>query len=329
MEHILLPLEQASRHAASVDLLFYSLIAMSIFFTALIAVLVIFFAVKYKRPEGPISEIKRGTVEPEGHSSELIWASVPFFIGMGIFVWATVLYLETHGTAPKDSIEISVIGKQWMWKFEHPNGKREINNLHLPVNRPVKFTMISQDVIHNLGFPAMRMKQDVVPGRYNVQWFEPVKTGKFHIFCDQYCGTNHAKMVGDVYVMDGADYEKWLEGTAVAENEPVDQGGGRVASGDALLKAVGCRQCHKTGDAEVAPMLEGIFASTQTMQDGAKVVVDENYIRESILHPAAKIVRGYDNRMPSFAGRVSEEEIVGIIKYIKTSKGVTIAGKKP
>jgi cytochrome c oxidase subunit II len=320
-EKFLLFPEQASRHAYQIDNLYFFLLGITGFFTVLVCALIIVFSVKYRRKPG-ISDVKqRGGHVEENKIFEIIWSTIPLLIGLVIFGWATQLYLQVFTAAPKDAMEISVVGKQWMWKFEHPNGKREINELHLPINRAVKLIMISQDVVHGLSFPNFRMKHDVLPGKYTIQWFEPTKVGRYHIFCTQYCGTKHSEMTGWVYVMEQADYQAWLEGTpyVAASAEPMSgESGGGTPSGKALLDTLGCRQCHKPDSAQQAPVLEGMFGKQIKLKDGKTVAADENYIRESILDPQAKVVVGYESTMPTYRGRVSEEELLSIISYLKS-----------
>ena len=204
------------------------------------------------------------------------------------------------------------MAKQWMWKFEHPEGQREINELHVPVGRNIKIIMTSQDVIHSLFLPAMRIKQDVLPGRYTTLWFNATKVGEFHLFCAEYCGTQHSLMGGKIVVMPAAEYEAWLNG-----------GNGRtslVATGQKLFTELGCVTCHRSDVQGRGPMLAGIFGKQQLMQDGRLIKVDEDYVRESILYPQAKIVSGFQPIMPTFQGQVSEEQLVSLVAYVKSLK---------
>jgi cytochrome c oxidase subunit 2 len=205
-----------------------------------------------------------------------------------------------------------VVGKQWMWKLQHPTGQRELNELHVPVNRPVRLTMTSEDVIHSFYVPAFRIKADVVPGKYTSTWFEATKTGEYHLFCAEYCGTSHAVMGGRIVVMEPAEYERWLTGGASAESLP--------AAGEALFARLACNTCHKSDGSGRGPSLVGKFGKTEKLASGETVAVDESYVRESILNPQAKITTGYPPIMPTFKGLVTEDQLLQLIAYIKSLK---------
>jgi cytochrome c oxidase subunit 2 len=302
--------ENASSFAGDVDALFFTLVGVSVFFAALIAGLEIFFAIKYRR-RSP------GEIPPKTNSSlslEMAWIVIPFLICMGIFVWGASLYYTIY-SAPKETMEIYVTAKQWMWRFQHIGGQREINGLHVPVGSRVKLTMTSEDVIHSFFVPAFRVKADVLPGqgRYRVVWFEPTKPGRYHLFCAEYCGTNHSGMIGWVEVMQPQEFQAWLSGSAAE--------GSMASSGQKLFQQLACNTCHKTDGAGRCPALEGVFGKQVELQGGQKIVADENYIRESILNPTAKIVAGYEPIMPNFTGQVSEEQVSQLIAYIKSIGG--------
>jgi cytochrome c oxidase subunit 2 len=229
-------------------------------------------------------------------------------IAMGLFTWSADAFFRME-TPPPGAIEINVVGKQWMWKLQHAEGAREINELHIPRGHPIKLTMISQDVIHDFFVPAFRMKQDVIPGRYTSEWFTPIKTGRYHIFCAQYCGTTHAAMIGWVYVMEPQDYERWLR---QGSPEPL------AARGEALFHTLGCSGCHGVSSKIHAPPLEGVYGHLVPLETKDFVVADDKYIRDSIMLPASQIVAGYQNLMPSFTGHVSEEDIMALTAYIKS-----------
>lgn len=297
---------QASRLAGAIDTLYLALWALTIFFTALIFVLITFFALRYRRK----SEDEAPPPVFESLKLELFYTVFPFFIVMGIFVWSSALFFQIY-KKPVDPINIHVVGKQWMWKIQHPEGPREINALHVPVGRPVQVTLSSQDVIHSFYLPAMRVKMDAVPGRYTSMSFEPTRVGQYHIFCAEYCGTQHSGMIGAITVMEPADYEAWLAGTMPGEAP--------VAGGARLFRELGCAACHGVQ----APSLAGVFGSKVEYVDypGGPVkttTADENYLRESILHSTAKIVANYQPIMPSFSGQISEEQVVQLIEYIKS-----------
>jgi cytochrome c oxidase subunit 2 len=299
---------QASTIASRVDGLFAFLMVVSTVFTGLIFFLVLYFMVKYRRR----SETEQ---PPPIHSDirlEVLWTVIPLGLTMIMFIWGANLYF-TMARPPADALEIAVVGKQWMWKFQHPEGAREINELHVPIGRAVKLTMASEDVIHSVYIPAFRVKMDVVPGRYTSMWFEATQTGTFHLFCAEYCGTSHAGMIGQVVVMPPAAYEQWLSGGATGESP--------VAAGERLFQQLGCQTCHRPDAAARAPALEGLFGRTQRLQSGETIIVDEAYVRESILYPNAKIAVGYPPIMPTFQGQISEEGLLQMLAYIRSLGG--------
>jgi cytochrome c oxidase subunit 2 len=297
--------EQASTMAPRVDALFFFLIALSLFFGLLIAFLIVYFAVKYRRRPGN----ERGVSVPPNIWLEIFWTAVPFGITMVLFFWgATVFFDQTQ--PPVGAIDITVVGRQWMWKLQHLEGQREIDELHVPIGRPVKLTMTSEDVIHDFFVPAFRVKMDVIPGRYTTLWFEATKEGEYPIRCSQYCGTQHSGMLGRVVAMTPADYQQWLGGGA--------SGVSAAQAGQNLFQRLGCATCHRSEGTSQGPSLAGLFGKTVKLQGGKTVVADEGYIRESILEPQAKIVAGFQPVMPTFKGLVSEEGILQIIAYIKS-----------
>ncbi len=308
--------EQASSISSEIDLLYLFILIVSVVFTLLAAFLVIFFAVKYRRR----SEDDRP--EPPHADSKLEIAAGAFLLVllMGMFFWGAKLYFKGN-RPPSDAMEVLVTGKQWMWKLQHPNGKREINTLHVPLGVPVKLTMTSEDVIHSFFIPAFRVKNDVLPGRYTQVWFEPVKAGRYDLFCTEYCGNEHSRMVGWVEVMEPADYERWLSiGTTAAASTAAGGGPGEspVDAGARLFAELGCVTCHNQNSGALGPNLTGVFGREETMTDGSVVTVDENYLRESILNSQAKIVAGYAPIMPVFKGLINEDQLAQIIAYIKS-----------
>lgn len=296
--------EQASSIAWKVDLLYAFLVLVTVFFTVLVGAMVIWFSIKYRKSQNPVATQIEGSAP-----LEILWSAVPLAIAMVIFVWSAVLYFEMM-RPPKEAMDIYVTGKQWMWKIEHPSGVREINQLHVPVDRNIRLTMISQDVLHDFYVPEFRVKHDVLPGRYTYLWFRATQTGTFHIFCAEYCGTKHSGMVGEVIVMEPAQYQAWLSGGA---------GEGSLASGgEKLFTQLGCITCHSGQPGARGPDLNGVFGTPQKLGDGRTVVADENYVRESILSPQAKIVAGFGPIMPTFAGQVSEEGLIQLVAYVKS-----------
>jgi cytochrome c oxidase subunit 2 len=294
----LLP-ERASNLAPGVDALFYALTVMTAVLTLGIAGTILYFAVKYRRRD----DDDMGAAVPARPSLEIIWSAIPLVICLGIFVWSAALYVRMS-RPPEDAMVVQVIGKQWMWKLQHPNGRKEINELHVPLGRPVKLVMTSQDVIHSFYVPAFRIKQDVLPGRYSEQWFIPTKLGEYHLFCAEYCGTSHALMGGRVVVMSPGDYAAWAANAALDDRPE--------AAGARLFTQYGCAACH----GQQAPTLAGIYNREQPLADGSRILADDNYLRESILAPRARIVAGYPPIMPSYDGQLSEEQFFQLLAYL-------------
>ena len=302
--------QQASEQAATVDALYFFLVAVTGFFMVLVAVLVAVFAVKFRRKhDKEIGEAIHGSL-----ALELLWTFIPLGITMVMFVWGAQVFF--HMTrAPKGAMEIYVVGKQWMWKAQHMNGAAEINELHVPVGRPVKLIMGSEDVIHSFFIPDFRVKADVVPGRYNTLWFTASKAGKYHIFCTQYCGTKHSAMIGTVTALEPAAFQSWLSGGA---------GGGTMAeNGAKLFASLSCNTCHLDANQGRGPVLKGIYGKQALLASGQTVTVDDAYLRESILNPQAKIVAGFQPLMPTFQGLVTEEQLLQLIAYVKSLDGTT------
>jgi cytochrome c oxidase subunit II len=308
--------DRASTVAGRVDGLYWGLIALSGFFSILIAALLVFFAIKYRAG----SPADRVIYSHDTHKHEILWIGVPFLISMGLFVWSASLFFHER-RMPTNALEIGVVGKQWMWKLQHPSGRREINQLHVPIGTPVKLTMISQDVIHSFYVPAFRVKMDVLPGRYTTLWFEATQVGEYHLFCAEYCGADHSRMIGKVVVMAPADYQAWL-----TSGNPDSS---MVASGNNTFAMLQCSTCHQPESEARAPKLEGLFGKKVKLADGGEVVADEEYIRESILDPKAKIATDASGRpfpplMPTFRGQVTNEQLLELVSYIKS---LTPAGK--
>jgi cytochrome c oxidase subunit II len=304
MKFPLLP-PSASTLSPRVDALFWFLVGLSAFFMLLIFVPMAVFLFKYRRG----NPANRRPVQLPTLKIELTWTLIPLVLLLAIFYWsASIYYSMAH--APSGAREMNVIGKQWMWKVQHPEGNREINEIHVPVGRTVKLTMASQDVIHSFYLPAFRIKQDVVPGHYLGEWFTPTKIGVYHLFCAEYCGTAHSKMIGRVVVMSPQDFENWLSSGRPSES--------LAQSGERLFRELGCSGCHM-GNAQIrAPRLEGLYGRAVPLANGQVVRADEGYIRDSILLPQSQIAAGYEPLMPTFAGRVSEEELLELIAYIKS-----------
>jgi cytochrome c oxidase subunit 2 len=303
--------DQASTVAPSVDHLFFFITAVTLFFSILIFSIIFYFMIKYRRR----SPDERPEAIEGSLPLEILWTAIPTVIVAVMFVWSSSLYFR-NSEAPPGSMEIFVTGKQWMWKAEHPEGQREINELHVPLGRPVKLTMTSEDVIHDFFVPAFRVKKDVLPGRYTSLWFEATQLGTFHLFCAQYCGAFHAGMVGSVIVMQPDEYEDWLagggQGAQGAQGESMDVAGGR------LFEQTGCATCHLQDGTGQGPSLLGVYGHPVHLSNGQTVTADDAYVRESIVNPNAKIVNGYKPVMPSFQGQLGEEQILDLLAYLQS-----------
>ena len=299
--------EQASTMAPRVDQLYFFLLGVSVFFATLILILIIAFAVKYRRR----SDDEQPRPISGNLGLEILWTVVPLSLTLVMFVWGARLYFITF-YPPTDALEINVVAKQWMWKVQHAEGRSEIDELHIPTGRPVKLIMTSQDVIHDFFVPAFRVKNDVLPGRYTTLWFEATKPGAYRLFCSQYCGTQHSGMIGHIIALEPAEFQTWLSGGAAAVS--------MATAGENLFRKLGCISCHAANDTGRGPSLAGLLGKAVRLQSGATVTADENYIRESILEPQAKIVAGYPSIMPTFKGLISEDGIMQIIAYLKSLK---------
>jgi cytochrome c oxidase subunit 2 len=307
--------EQASNFAPHVDRLMLFIIIVCLFFALGVTLAIIWFFFRYHRKK----KDDVGAPVHEDPRLEVLWIAVPLVLAMVMFVWGAVIYVD-YRHMPQDTLDIYMVGKQWMWKAQQPNGIREINELHLPVGRNVRIILASEDVIHDFYVPAFRVKMDVVPGRYNTMWFRPTKPGRYHFFCSQYCGTNHAIMGGWVTVMEPSDYVAWLAGAAAGEANP-------TASGEKLFSEKACATCHLANGSGRAPSLNGVYGARVLLADGSAVVADDAYIRESILQPAAKVVAGYQPLMPTFQGLLTEEQVIALTAYIKSLQSQPVPTK--
>lgn len=313
--------EQASNFALQSDALFFTLLALTLVFTFLVGVGIAYFSIKYRRG----NRVDRS--RPVHHSTvlELSWSIGPLILGLAVFIWAAKLFATMMGPAPKDAMEIYVVGKQWMWHMQHPNGIRENNELHIPLGKPIKLTMISQDVIHDLYIPAFRVKRDVIPGVYTSFWFTPTQTGKYHLFCAQYCGSDHSVMTGFVHVMEPTDFQKWLAsgGQRTADTQPLPKT--MAAAGQAIYEQQGCGNCHDadgmSNGISRGPLLTGIYGAARKLKDGRVVPADDSYLRHSILESSEEIVESYQQIMPAYKGQITEEQVMELIAYIKSLGG--------
>ncbi|MCB1884501.1 MAG: cytochrome c oxidase subunit II [Geminicoccaceae bacterium] len=299
--------KEASTFAPRTDAVFFTLLGLSAFMTLAVAFLLVYFCTRYRRG----SKARHG-----GRVSKLIdlefeagWSLIPLFIFLFLFTWAagqefTLFY------PPKDALEISVVGKQWMWKTEHPGGQREINALHIPIGRPIKLDMVSQDTIHSFYVPAFRVKHDVVPGRDNEMWFEAKEPGAYRLFCAEFCGTDHSRMIGTITAMPPEDYARWLDAQPTGET--------LVAEGRRLYHELGCSGCHEAGGSVRAPPLHGLYGGPVPLEGGAVVTADERYVRDSILRPKSQVAAGYKPIMPSFQGSIDEGELQALQAWIRS-----------
>lgn len=297
----------ASNFAQEYDVLFYTLVALTLFFSAVVAIAVIFFAIRYRKG----TKADRSRPMYENLFLELTWTIVPLVLGLIMFYFGTSLYVKMR-TPPKNATEIFVIGKQWMWHIQHGNGVRENNTLHIPVGRPIKLTLISQDVLHAFYIPAFRVQEHVVPGRYTQLWFTATQAGEYHLFCNMYCGTQHSEMGGKVVAMEPKDFAEWLANSGQSSAPlSMEQAGAKI------YNKVGCNNCHGAEDTLHAPSLYGIYNKRRVFADGTSLIADEEYLRSSILRPYDHITAGYGETMPVYEGQLTEEDVLNLVAYIK------------
>ncbi len=312
-------LPEASTSAPEIDYLILALVLISCAVLALVFGLMLLYLFKYRAG----SDIDRGALAEKTWRLETAWTVATLLAFFGLFLWGANLYVRLF-QPPADALKIYIVAKQWMWKAEHAGGQREINAVHFPVDRPIQLVMTSEDVIHDFSVPAFRIKYDVLPGRYETLWFRSDKPGTFHLFCTQFCGTDHAHMVGDIVAMPQAEYQKWLEQNGAGET--------LAMAGKTLFMRYGCSGCHggngvggnQSGSTVRAPPLDGLYGSPVTLSDGRVVTADDRYIRDCILMPDTQRVASYPPVMPSFTGQISEEDLLDIISYIKS-----LAPEKP
>ena len=286
------------------DWFYIFLVVLSLVTTLLIFAAIVAFGMKYRRRHGREAQPIEGST-----ILEVAWTLAPLGVFMVIFAWGAVLYFDER-TPPQGAAEIYVVGKQWMWKLQHMEGVREINELHIPVDRDIKLIMTSQDVIHSFFIPEFRVKQDVLPGRYTTLWFHATRPGTYHLFCAQFCGTQHSGMIGEVVVMSRSDYQAWVSGGA-----PV---GSLAHDGQTMFLQLGCQTCHRSDVQGRGPNLVGVFGKPVQLEDGRIVTADENYVRQHILTPGRTVVSGFKNIMPSWQGQITEEQLNALVAYIKS-----------
>jgi cytochrome c oxidase subunit 2 len=295
---------EASKIAPQMDALYFFMVLVSLIGLTIVILLVTSFSIMYSKKRHPVP------VQIEGSTLlEATWTIIPLGLFLIMFVWGALIYFRVY-TPPANAMNIYVVGKQWMWKIEHPGGQHEINSLHVPSGRPVQLTIISQDVFHSFSIPAFRVKREAIPGRYTSVWFEATTPGTYHLFCTQYCGTDHSHMIGEVVVMTPDDYRKWLNtstsGASLAQN------------GERLFASLSCSACHNGRPDSRGPSLANVYGSKLTLANGESQLADEAYIREAILNPSQHITQGYAPIMPTYQGQISEDGVIALVEYIKT-----------
>jgi len=294
---------EASTIAPYADALYFFLLAITVIGLVLVGALVFGFSIRYRKSRNPVATQVEGST-----LLEATWTIIPLALFMVTWIWGALLYFRIYNP-PTNAMNIYVVGKQWMWKAEHEGGQHEINALHVPTGRPVQLTMISQDVFHSFSIPDFRVKREVIPGRYSTVWFQATTPGTYHIFCTQYCGTNHSAMIGQVTVLSPDDYEKWTQestsGMSLAQN------------GERLFASMGCNACHSGSAAARGPNLAGVYGSKLQLTNGSEVVVNDAYLRDAILNPSQHITAGYAPIMPTYQGQVSEDGLIDLVEYIK------------
>ncbi len=295
--------DEASTVAPWTDALYFFLILISLFGLVLVLLLIAVFSVRYRKERSPVAtQIEGSTL------LEATWTLIPLVLFMVCFVWGAILYFRIY-TPPANAMNVYIVGKQWMWKAEHPGGQHEINALHIPINKPVQLTMISQDVFHSWSIPAFRIKREVIPGRYTTVWFTATKPGVYHLFCTQYCGTLHSQMIGEITAMAPDDYQAWTggstSGTSLAQN------------GERLFASLGCNSCHSGAAGARGPNLAQVYGAKLQLTSGGYTNVDDGFLRESILNPSQHQIAGYQPIMPTYQGQVSEDALIALVEYIK------------
>jgi cytochrome c oxidase subunit 2 len=294
---------EASKFAPEMDALFFFIVLVSLVGFVIVLLLLVVFSVLYNKKRHPVATQVEGSA-----LLETTWTLIPLGLFMVLFAWGAILYFRIF-TPPANAMNIYVVGKQWMWKAEHPGGQHEINALHVPTGRAIQLTLISQDVFHSFSVPAFRIKREAIPGRYTTVWFEATKPGTYHLFCTQYCGSNHSRMDGDVVVQSPEDYRKWLatstSGMSLAQN------------GERLFASLSCNACHNARPDARGPSLANVYGSRLTLTTGERIIADDAYLRQSILNPSQHVTQGYAPIMPTYQGRINEEGVIALIEFIK------------
>jgi cytochrome c oxidase subunit 2 len=294
---------EASTIAPYADALYFFLLLITVIGLVLVAALILGFSIRYRKEKSPVATQVEGST-----LLEATWTIIPLALFMVAWIWGALLYFRIYNP-PTNAMNIYVVGKQWMWKAEHPGGQHEINALHVPTGRPVQLTMISQDVFHSFSIPDFRVKREVIPGRYSTVWFEATTPGTYHIFCTQYCGTNHSAMIGEVTVLTPEDYQKWTQGST--------SGMSLAQNGERLFASMGCNACHSGSAAARGPNLAGVYGSKLQLSNGTQTLVNDAYLRDAILNPSEHVTAGYAPIMPTYQGQVSEDGLIDLVEYIK------------
>jgi cytochrome c oxidase subunit II len=304
LTHFALFPPEASSIAPQTDALYFFLVLISLVGMVIVIALVAGFSILYRKERNPeATQIEGSTL------LEATWTIIPLALFMVTFVWGALLYFRIYNP-PTNAMNIYVVGKQWMWKAEHPGGQHEINSLHVPIGKPVQLTMISQDVFHSFSIPAFRVKREVIPGRYTTVWFEATQPGTYHLFCTQYCGTLHSQMIGDVVAMKPEEYEAWTAGST--------SGMSLAQNGERLFASLGCNSCHSGNAAARGPNLAQAYGAKVQMANGSYAMIDDAFLRDSILNPTMHVTAGYAPIMPTYQGQISEEGLIDLVEYIKT-----------
>src|ERR1700723_704732 len=295
---------EASPIAPYADALYFFLLTITVIGLTLVGCLIFGFAIRYRKEKHPVA------IQVEGSTLlEATWTIIPLALFLVVFVWGALLYFRIYDP-PTNAMNIYIVGKQWMWKAEHPGGQHEIDALHIPINRPLQLTMISQDVFHSFSIPAFRVKREVIPGRYTTVWFEATQPGTYHLFCTQYCGTLHSQMIGEVTAMKPEEYQAWTAGST--------SGMSLAQNGERLFASLGCNSCHSGSAAARGPNLAEVYSSRVQLANGSYTYVDDAFLRDSILNPTMHVTAGYAPIMPTYQGQISEEGLIDLVEYIKT-----------
>jgi cytochrome c oxidase subunit II len=294
---------EASKIAPQADALFFFMVLVSLVGLTIVILLVLSFSLLYhKRRHPQATQIEGSTL------LEATWTIIPLGLFLIMFVWGSLIYFRIY-TPPANAMNIYVVGKQWMWKAEHEGGQHEINSLHVPSGRAVQLTLISQDVFHSFSIPAFRVKREAIPGRYTTVWFEATTPGTYHLFCTQYCGTNHSQMIGDIVVLTPDDYKRWLDSST--------SGNSLAQDGERLFASLSCNACHNATPEARGPNLVGIYGSHVTLNNGQTIAADEGYLRQAILNPSQNVRQGYAPIMPTYQGQISEDGVIALVEYIR------------